>query len=270
MVAKGIKRVWFYVRLYPYFVSRSLQARMAYKGDFIIGVVASILMQALGFIFVWTIFQGIPDVNGWNFDQMIFVYGMAAISLGLNEFLFAGTWAVSRYVQEGNLDRLLLRPVNTMFSILSADVKLHGLGSVLFGIAVCIMSLVNLQLTLSVGMILFWIVAMICGSLIYFSINMLMATLSFWVTDSQSAMMLLQNVSEFSKYPIAIYERGLQVFLSYVIPFAFTSFYPATFLLDMNSQPIYWLGPIIAAVAMVTITGLFWKYALTKYQSAGG
>lgn len=270
MVAKGIKRLGFYLRLYPYFVSRSLQASMSYKGDFILGVIASIMMQVLGVIFVWTIFQGMPDINGWNFDQIIFVYGMAAISLGLNEFLFAGTWAVSRHVQEGSLDRLLLRPVNTLFSILSTDVKLHGLGSVFFGIAICIASLNNLHLTLSVGMILFWLVAMICGSLIYFTINMLMATLAFWVTDSQSAMMLLQNVSEFSKYPIAIYERWLQILLSFVIPFAFTSFYPATFLLEMSTQPIFWLGPIIATAAMLVITNLFWKYGLSKYQSAGG
>lgn len=265
-----VKRLWFYVRLYPYFVSRSIQARMSYKGDFILGVVASILMQALGFVFIWTVFQGIPEINGWNFDQMIFVYGMSAISLGLNEFLFAGTWAVSRYVQEGSLDRLLLRPVSTMFSVLAADVTLHGLGSVLFGVATCLVSLCKLQCTLSVGMIVFWLAAIACGALIYFAVNMICATLAFWITDSQSAMMLLQNVSEFSKYPTVIYGRKLQILLSFVIPFAFTSYYPTTFILGMSSNPIYWLGPIAAAAAAVTAAGLFWKFALTRYQSAGG
>ena len=265
-----MKRLWFYIKLYPYFVSRSVQARMSYKGDFILGVVASILMQALGFVFLWTIFQGIPEVNGWNFDQMIFVYGMSAISLGLNEFLFAGTWKLTGYVQEGELDRLLLRPVSTMFSILAADVTLHGLGSVLFGLAVCITSLVKLQITLSVGMVLFWIVSIACGALIFFAANMLMATLAFWVTDSQSAMMVLQNVSDFGKYPAAIYGKWLRILISFVIPFAFTSYYPAAFLLGISNRPIYWIGPVVAAMLCVTVAALFWRFALSRYQSAGG
>ncbi len=265
-----MRRLWHYFKLYPYFVSRSVQARMSYKGDFILGLVAAILMQSLGFVFVWTIFQGVPEVNGWTINQMMFVYGMAAISLGLNEFLFAGTWKITGYVQEGELDRLLLRPVSTMFSILAADVTLHGLGSVLFGLAVCIGSLMKLGIALSLGMILFWIVAMACGALIFFAMNMLMATLAFWVMDSQSAMMVLQNVSEFGKYPAAIYSKWLRVLISFAIPFAFTGSYPATFLLGMSRQPIYWLGPVIAAVTSVTVAALFWRFALRRYQSAGG
>ena len=117
----AVKRLWFYIKLYPYFVSRSVQSRMSYKSDFILGVTASALMQALGYVFIWAVFQGIPEMNGWSFYQMVFVYGMSAISLGLNEFLFAGSWQVGKYVRDGSFDRLLLRPVGTMFSILAAQ-----------------------------------------------------------------------------------------------------------------------------------------------------
>ena len=53
------------------------------------------------------------------------------------------------YVQEGSLDRLLLRPVSTMFSVMAADVTLHGIGSAIFGLVICVVSLVNLQLELT-------------------------------------------------------------------------------------------------------------------------
>lgn len=269
-MAVKLKRLWFYIKLYPYFVSRSVQSRMSYKSDFFLGMAASALMQGLGYVFIWAVFQGIPEMNGWSFYQMVFVYGMAAISLGLNEFLFAGSWEVGKLVRDGSFDRLLLRPVGTMFSILAADVALHGLGSVLFGLAVCIVALCRLQLALSLGKILFWIVAMACGALIFFSVNMICATVSFWVTDISSAMVMVQNVSEFTKYPIAIYGRKLQMLLTFVIPFAFSSYYPTGFLLGMEDSPIYWLGPIAAAAVAVTAASLFWKYGTGKYQSAGG
>jgi len=59
----GAERLWFYLRLYPYCVVRSIQAKMSYKSDFILGVTASILMQSLGFVFVWAIFHGIPEIG---------------------------------------------------------------------------------------------------------------------------------------------------------------------------------------------------------------
>lgn len=164
----GAERLWFYLRLYPYCVVRSIQAKMSYKSDFILGVTASILMQSLGFVFVWAIFQGIPEMNGWNFYQMVFVYGMSAAALGLNEFLFAGTWRVKMHIHQGTLDRILLRPVGTLFSVLTDDVGLHGLGSVLFGLAVCIVSFSRLHMALSLGKILFWTAAVVCGSLLFF------------------------------------------------------------------------------------------------------
>lgn len=61
----GAERLWFYLRLYPYCVVRSIQAKMSYKSDFILGVTASILMQSLGFVFVWAIFQGIPEMKNY-------------------------------------------------------------------------------------------------------------------------------------------------------------------------------------------------------------
>lgn len=265
-----VKRIWFYIKLFPYFVARNVQSKMSYSVDFFLGIIANILRQSLGFVFIWVVFRNIPEVNGWTFEGMMFVYGMQAITLGLNEFLFAGTWSVGRYVQMGELDRLLLRPVGTLFSIIATDVTFHGLGAAAFGVAICIISLVKLQIVLTFSVVLFWIMAILCGMLIYFSVNMWCATLAFWITDTGSPMMLAQNVSEFSKYPASIYGTGLQILITFLLPFAFTSYYPSVFVLGMDNSFVYWGGTLVATAVCLLITGLFWKYGLSKYQSAGG
>lgn len=83
-------------------------------------------------------------------------------------------------------------------------------------------------------------------------------------------MMLAQNVSEFSKYPTSIYGTGLQILITFLLPFAFTSYYPSVFVLGMDNSFVYWGGTLIATAVCLLITGLFWKYGLSKYQSAGG
>lgn len=58
--------------------------------------------------------------------------------------------------------------------------------------------------------------------------------------------------------------------LTYAVPFGFAGYYPSAFLLGMDNGLIYWLGPLAAAAVAVTAAGLFWKFALGRYQSAGG
>lgn len=266
----SLKRVFFYIKLFPYFVAQNVKSKMSYSIDFFLGIVANILKQSLGFVFIWVVFQNIPEVNGWTFDQIMFVYGMQAITIGLNEFLFAGTWSIGNYVREGEMDRLLLRPVGTIFSIMAMDVTFHGIGAVLFGLAICITSIFHLGISITPILILFWIGAAICGALIYFSINMVCATFAFWITDTDSIMMLLQNVSEFSKYPVSLYGKVIRILLTYIIPFAFTSYYPSVVLLGINKSALCGTGIIVAASLSVTISVAFWRFALKHYQSAGG
>ena len=243
---------------------------MSYRLDFFLGLLANALRQSLGFVFIWAIFRGIPEINGWNFYQMMFVYGLQAICVGLYEFLFAGIWSVEKYIQDGELDRLLLRPVSTLFSVMAADVTFHGLGAALFGLAICIISLIQLKIIFSIWLVLYWMTTIITGTLIYFSLNMLAATLAFKMTKISSLLMIVNNISEFSKYPAAIYSNGLQILLSFVIPFAFTSYYPAAFILGKGSTLIFWAGPWIAAAICLFLTAIFWRIGLKGYQSAGG
>ncbi|MBQ7017310.1 MAG: hypothetical protein IJN10_10190, partial [Firmicutes bacterium] len=39
---------------------------------------------------------------------------------------------------------------------------------------------------------------------------------------------------------------------------------------NLSNRPIYWIGPVVAAMLCVTVAALFWRFALSRYQSAGG
>ncbi len=44
-------------------------------------------------------------------------------------------------------------------------------------------------------------------------------------------MMIFYSFSEFAKYPITIYGKFIQAIITWLLPFAFTSFFPAAYLL---------------------------------------
>ena len=50
---------------------------MEYKADFLLGAVGLLFAQAIQFIFIGIIFSQIPDLRGWTFEQILFIYGFS-------------------------------------------------------------------------------------------------------------------------------------------------------------------------------------------------
>ena len=233
------------------------------------GIIATFLTQGLGFMLLWIIFKQLDQLAGWTYQQVLFMYGMAAIPNGMVEFFLDGMWSIAgEYVSRGDLDRLLTRPMNPLLSIIAAHMEPHGAGSMLFGFVVCIVTCMQMQLDITIWKVLFFIIAIISGTLIYFAINLFTATLSFWIVDVTSTMVLVHHVNSFSKYPITIYNRAIQIVLTCIIPFAFTSYYPAAVIL----QKKVWLGLLtpVVSVVLIFIAYQFWRFGLKHYNSAGG
>ena len=80
---------------------------------------------------------------------------------------------------------------------------------------------------------------------------------------------LFYMFSDFAKYPAAIYNRLVQNIITYIIPFALTSYYPALFILR-GENPLFNLGmPVLASAVLMGIGIAVWHRGLRAYESAG-
>ena len=104
--------------------------------------------------------------------------------------------------------------------------------------------------------------AVFCGAAIITGIKLFYTTFAFWVKRSQSYVYTAYNFNEFCYYPITIYNRAVQFFLTFVVPFAVTSYFPAAYLLGKGKLFQGLFLPVIIAV-------VFWKKGLAHYESAG-
>ena len=95
-----------YGRLYRVLISQFLKVVMQSKVDFLMGLLGFFLTQASGIIFLYLIFQQIPNLQGWTFDQLIFIYGFAQIPRGIDHLFTDNIWLVAwRIVVNGEFDR---------------------------------------------------------------------------------------------------------------------------------------------------------------------
>ena len=101
------------VKLYFSFLKASLKEMLIYRLDCIVGMVSQIVTQLVEIIFIWIVFQNTENLAGWNFMQVLLLYGITLISVGISDFCFDALYDIGpKYIREGDFDKIMLRPVH--------------------------------------------------------------------------------------------------------------------------------------------------------------
>jgi ABC-2 type transport system permease protein len=104
---------------------------------------------------------------------------------------------------------------------------------------------------------------------IFLAVNLFFASFSFWMVDSLPVMVAVQGTSDFARYPMSIYGKGIQFVLTWIIPYGFTAFYPAAVFIDQAEfRHFALLTPVVAAISL-TIAYLVWNRGLRAFSSTG-
>jgi ABC-2 type transport system permease protein len=260
------RSLYLYVRL----MSQQLKAILEYQADFLLLIIAAGLTQAMGLIFIWVIYQKIPQIHGWDFWEVIFIYALINFTTGVSQLFFEGTWRIGFLVNSGELDRMLLRPVPLILQVLSCAVGMNGLGNILVGAIMLVNAFrhVHIDWTWEKGML--GIVLFISVIITRTAINLISNSLSFWTHAPNNALpMMVSSLAEFAKFPITIYSYGVQLFFSLILPYAFVSFFPAAYLFD--KQGLGWIGLLtpLASIYCVIVGVSIFKKGVSQYEGAG-
>ena len=98
---------------------------------------------------------------------------------------------------------------------------------------------------------------------------MLIATIStLWVVDSIGVLFSVYVLHQFALYPIQLYNVAIKIFITFILPYAFVSFYPASFFLGKESGNIALFTPLVVFIIWFVVIKS-WEIALKKYSSTG-
>ena len=113
------------------------------------------------------------------------------------------------------------------------------------------------------------VVFALCGGTIYISIFLILSTFSFWFEDRIGIHPPVWNLIAFGRYPLSVYSQWIQFLLSWLVPFAFASFYPSAHLLGRHElHDLAPLAPLVAAACFGLLL-LAWNRGLRQYSSTG-
>lgn len=264
-------RLWFTLRIYASFLLVHLRTALAYEADFWIGIIGVALTHGVGVVFVWVLFGQVPQVAGWQLWEVAFLYALSIIPRGLTELLCDGQWRLRHLINRGEFDRLLVRPVSPALQVITQLSSIHGLGSIILGSIVLNRALGELGITWSITDWLVLLLTLVCGTLIMGALTFATNCQGFWDSGSNSSFpFLVQNMAEFAKFPLTLYDRFVQGLLTWIVPFACVSYYPALVLLGRPEAHLWMVGVApLAAMGTFVVAAFVWRQGLALYQGTG-
>jgi ABC-2 type transport system permease protein len=260
----------YYLGLYGTYLRLFWKIMLQYRADLAVFFVAMLVVDGLSLVFITVVFGRIQQLEGWGFYEVVLMYGLIRGSTAISVLLLNAPWVVPGAIRTGALDTVLVRPASPLFQLIGSEcIEPANLGSVLLAGAVIWTALGRLGIPAQAWWLVYIPAVILSGAVLQFSMLLIVACLGFRFVSVQSAMYPVGWFSEFGRFPTTIYSLPLQLLLTWVLPYATVSFYPAAFILRGDA---YWLqgllaplvGPLFLALAL-----LVWRAGLSRYQSAG-
>ncbi len=259
-----------YVRLFVQYFVQYCKVRLEYKSDLFISIVTTLVATGFSLALVLILFERAPEIAGWSFHEILFLYGFGLIPLALFNAVSVNLYFFGEvYIVEGKFDRVLLRPVHSLFQVMSEQFRLESLSDAAVGAGVALYAASQLDIRIGPYEVLLAAWAIGCGFTVYIAVFLLLTCISFWVEDRVGVIPPIYNMLSFGRYPLDIYNPLIKFLLSWIVPFGFAAFYPASKLLGKPDYELYFLLlPVVAGVFLAAAV-LVWNRGVNNYESTG-
>jgi ABC-2 type transport system permease protein len=192
----------------------------------------------------------------------------------LNATFFSTVDEIPEWIRDGEFDRLLVRPLDTLFQVISTPGQVFP-DELLLALAFLAVATVASHVAVTPLFVVLVVLVVAGGALIDLGIGLLISTAAFWFVQVDALRwIVLQLEQEFTRYPLTIYSRGVRLLLAVVVPFGFMNYFPAAYFLHKSSNglglppAIGLLAPAVG-IAFVAVAYVCWRAGLQRYQGVG-
>ncbi|WP_117236735.1 ABC transporter permease [Thermus sediminis] len=253
-----------YLRVLRLFLLTSLAAEMEYRGNFLLGLLSSLLTLFGALFGLLLLYQGGYRPGGWALEEALLVLAAFTLLQGLASTLLAPNLnRIVEHVQQGTLDFVLLKPLDPQFWLSSRTFSPWGLGDFLLGAGLLLYA--GARLELSPGDYARFALYFAFGALTLYSLWFLLATTSIWFVKIYNVTEVLRGLLEAGRFPVGAYPALYRVFFTFVVPVAFLTTVPAEAALGRGEAPF--LAGGLALLLFLLARGFF-RLALRSYTSA--
>jgi len=254
-----------YLRLLGIFWAASAAARMEYRAAFVVAIFASVIETAGKLFGVYLFYSSGVELGGWPWPEALLVLGFAQlVDAFFLLFFVPNLRRISEMVQDGTLDFVLLKPVDSQFWTSAQKLDPVGLPYLLLGVAV--LGYAGWASGLSAGGWAWIAFAGIGAVFLVYALAFLLATTSIWFVKIFNVVYFLSSMIWSAQYPVQAYARPFRLFLTFVMPVYFMTTAPAELALGVGGG-VPW-AMFLVGLGLFGFSRAFWRFALRFYTSA--
>ena len=276
-----------YGKVFLTFAKNSLIRDMTFRTNFLLQCVSSVGWTLMNVGFYLILFQFTDTLgaeSGWDRDKFfLFLATTWFINSIVQAFFMPNAEEFSELIRTGGLDFALLKPIDTQFLISFRKVDWSSLSNFAAGIVIAFISLRNLAIretnpmTPTIMEVSLYLIFVSLGIAIMYSLMICLSATSVWLGRNQTLYNFWFYITNFSRYPMEMYNRGwgrpLYGLFTFVIPVLLVVNVPARILakpLDPRDSSEWLLVGwcLIAALTSVVFSRWVFFRALSSYRSA--
>ena len=263
------KGLLFYIRIYRKILAQDIKSKMSYRADFIISTLGMILTNVAGFVSFWVLFQNFATINGWNYYEMLFLYGFSLVSVTPVQCFFDNNWSLRMYVRDGDFIKYCFRPINLFFYYQSEIFDIKGLGQLAFGIGTIAYAWYRLAIPVTFPAIVKLVVFLTSASLVMIALQNAAAATCFWLQNSFFILDFAFKLKDYAKYPVTIFDPVFRFIFTFLLPIAFIAYYPSLVILRPEAIPVLSYISHLVGIILFYLSYKFWMYGALKYDGTG-
>lgn len=257
-----------YPSLLALFARNSLQVAMEYRANFVVALFQSTMWLVWGIIGTLVFFRFTGTIGGWTLAQALVVVGLFRIFEGvIDGVMRPNITRIVEHIQKGTLDFVLLKPVDSQFMASLRQINLLVIPDFLVGVALVLYGIWAQGATVGPAQLAAFALLMVCGTVIAYSVWMLLTTTAFWLVRIENISELLTAIYETGRFPVSAFGTWIRIVLTFVVPIAFLTTFPAAALLGILDPRYLLIAPLMAGGLLLACRA-FWRVALRSYTSA--
>jgi ABC-2 type transport system permease protein len=258
-----------YLSIYAALWKNSVTREMIFKSNFLLWIIVELLWFGLQLSFIGVLYLHTDHIGTWTGWQVVMLIGASHLIQQIYQaFFLINCTNLSELVRTGKLDFLLLLPVNTRFVVSLRQVDLGAFVNAGFAVLVMIYAGYQLHFTPTILQVLGFVILVIAGVIVHYSLMFLLAAISFWTVRAQGIVWGYYNLFNIARLPDEAFRGFFRLFFTFAIPMLLVSNVPVRLLVKPATSPKWALLLLAMSVVCFAVSEWGWRASLKRYTSA--
>ncbi|CAN5402654.1 ABC transporter permease [soil metagenome] len=256
-----------YLGLFRSFFKASLMSELEYRFNIGARIVTDVIWYAAQLSVFEVLFRHTSSLNGWSLGETRVFMGILFVTDALYMMLFSENLdRMGDKVRKGDLDLLLVKPVNSQWMLSFQKVSVAYIGN--FFLAWCWLIWALSRIPNFEWSSLFWLTLTVPVSItIIYSIRFMTSATALFFTRADAVNYIWYQVYRLGTRPHGFYPVVLRFAVLTILPIAFLASVPAQVILGKMGPLVLIWGFLVGAV-LIKLSTAVWRRGLKAYSSA--